>query len=482
MPGTTERRVGARMNDRRRDPAETGTRAYRQTGAVEITGHLDPGAPDFVYLPVQVPAGRTRLAVRYSYDRGAVPAGTTGNACDIGIFDTRGTATGLRGWSGGARDRFEISAADATPGYLPGPIEPGVWHVVLAPYTVAPGGLDYTVEVTFDDAPVTGTPAVRFPPVTTARGPGWYRGDCHLHTVFSDGGRTPGEVAALARARGLDFINSSEHNTPASHRVWGEYAGDDLLILTGEEITTRNGHCLAIGLPPGSWVDWRYRAADRVFADIAARVRELGGLVVPAHPYGDCVACSWKFGYAHADAIEVWNGPWSLGNEAALATWDGLLVAQPRFVPAMGNSDAHRDPDVVGLPQTVVRAESLSTAGVLAGIAAGHSYLADDAAVTVTLSATGPGGTAGIGERLPVAPDEPVTVRLDVSGVAGGTVRLVTDRGLVHTAPADGPVEWRTTASYTSYVRAEVRHGDGAGPYGSMAALTNPIFLDGTAI
>jgi hypothetical protein len=443
------------------------------------TGHLDPGAADYVYLPVDVPAGTTRLAVRYSYDRPALPEGTVGNACDVGIVDQRGTEAGFRGWSGGARDRFELSAADATPGYLPGPIEPGRWHVVLGPYTVAPGGLDYTVEVTFDDAPVAGEPSVRYPPAATGRGPGWYRGDCHLHTVYSDGGRTPAQVAAAARARGLDFINSSEHNTPASHRVWGEYAGDDLLILTGEEITTRNGHCLAIGLPPGSWIDWRYRATDGVFADHAARVRELGGLVVPAHPYGQCVACSWKFGYEQADAVEVWNGPWSIGNEAALATWDGTLVAG-RFVPAMGNSDAHRDGDVVGLPQTVVHAEALSAAGIKAGLAAGRSYLADDAAVTVSLAATAAGRTAGIGDRLAVAPDTPVRLRLDVAGVPAGTVRLVTDRGLVHAAPLPGPVEWRTTARYTSYVRAEVRHADAGAalPYGSMAALTNPIFLD----
>ena len=62
------------------------------------------------------------------------------------------------------------------------------------------------------------TPAGATAPVrVTGRGRGWYRGDCHLHTVHSDGPRTLAELAALARATGLDFINSTEHNTSSAH-------------------------------------------------------------------------------------------------------------------------------------------------------------------------------------------------------------------------------------------------------------------------
>ncbi|GAA2878058.1 hypothetical protein GCM10010524_07270 [Streptomyces mexicanus] len=40
------------------------------------------------------------------------------------------------------------------------------------------------------------------------------RGECYLHTVHSDGRRLPGEVAAGARAAGLGFIVSTDHNIP----------------------------------------------------------------------------------------------------------------------------------------------------------------------------------------------------------------------------------------------------------------------------
>lgn len=471
------------------------------TDSRTITGHLDTGAADFVQLPVEVPDGVQQIAVSYSYDKPAVPAGVPGNSCDIGIFDERGTelgGAGFRGWSGGFRTSFAISNGEATPGYLPGPVRAGTWHVVLGPYQVAPQGLDYQVQVTL----TYGEPGPGFTPdypPERARGRGrdWYRGDCHLHTVYSDGRRLPAEVAAGARAAGLDFMVTTDHNTSASHGVWGSLAGPDLLIITGEEVTTRNGHWLALGLPPGEWIDWRYRARDNAYPRFVRQVHGLGGLVVPAHPYCPYIACQWKFGYQGADAVEVWNGPWTYDDESAVDSWDAQLAEAVRagrpWLPAMGNSDAHSVPQVIGSPHNVVLADGLSRDQILAGLRAGHSWLAESAAVRLDFTATGHGRQAGIGERLTVPVDAPVDVRVTVAGVPNGTVRIVTDEGQLHqeSLPADGAgsVVWRTTASLAGYVRAEVRHpladgtpGQGntmgaALPWGPMAALTNPILL-----
>ncbi|MCT7353234.1 CehA/McbA family metallohydrolase [Streptomyces sp. 15-116A] len=457
-----------------------------------VRGTLEPGAPDFVYVPVDVPSGVREIKVSYTYDRPSVPAGTTGNALDIGLFDERGTelgGRGFRGWSGGARTEFFVRADDATPGYLPGPVREGTWHIALGPYTVAPQGLSYEITVTLAYGEQGETPEPVYPPERVkGRGRGWYRGDCHLHSWYSDGRRTPAEIAALARAAGLDFINSSEHNTHSAHAHWAEAAGDDLLVMLGEEVTTRNGHVVALGTDPGTFVDWRYRARDNRFGRFARQIRRAGGLVVPAHPHATCIGCNWKFGFGEADAVEVWNGPWTPDDEVALADWDGMLVASVRegrdWIPAMGSSDAHRDPDVVGRPQTVVLADELSRRAVQEGIRAGRSYIAESRNVSLTFGASGGRGEhAGIGERLDVDRDTPVTVRLEVTGAPRCTVRLVTDQGVLHTsAPlpvsGSGVVEWRTTPSYAAYVRAELRHEAAVGPLpGAPAAFTNPIFL-----
>ncbi|WP_206317455.1 CehA/McbA family metallohydrolase [Streptomyces composti] len=457
-----------------------------------VRGTLEPGAPDFVYVPVEVPSGVREIHVSYTYDRPSVPPGTTGNALDIGLFDERGTelgGRGFRGWSGGARTEFFVRADEATPGYLPGPVREGTWHIALGPYTVAPQGLSYEITITLTYGEPGETPKPVYPPERVrGRGRGWYRGDCHLHSWHSDGRRTPEEIAALARAAGLDFINSAEHNTHSAHAHWAEAAGDDLLVMLGEEVTTRNGHVVALGTDPGTFVDWRYRARDNRFGRYARQIRRAGGLVVPAHPHATCIGCNWKFGFGEADAIEVWNGPWTPDDEMALADWDSMLVASVRdgreWIPAMGGSDAHRDPDAVGLPQTVVLADELSRRAIQEGIRAGRSYVAESSGVSLAFGASGGRGEhAGIGERLEVDRDTPVTVRLEVTGAPRCTVRLVTDQGVLHTsAPlpvsGSGVVEWRTTPSYAAYVRAELRHETAAGPLpGAPAAFTNPVFL-----
>lgn len=473
----------------------SGSDATDRTETRTVSGTLPTGSPDFVYLPVEVPRGVREIHVAYTYEKPSVPAGTAGNALDIGLFDERGTALGgegFRGWSGGARTEFFVRADDATPGYIPGRIRPGTWHIALGPYTVAPQGLPYEITITLTYGEQDATPVPAYPPSRAkGRGRAWYRGDCHLHSWYSDGRRTPAEIAALARAAGLDFINTSDHNTHSSHSHWADQAGDDLLIMLGEEVTTRNGHVVALGTDPGTFVDWRYRARDNRFGRFARQIRRAGGLVVPAHPHATCVGCGWKFGFGEADAVEVWNGPYTPDDEVTLADWDNTLVAAVRsgnadrsWLPAMGNSDAHRDPDPVGSPQTVVLADDLTREAIQEGLRAGRSYVAESKLVSLTFSAAGAKGQhAGIGERLRVAPDTPVTVRLEATGVPRCTVRFVTDQGVLFTsAPlpvsGSGTVEWNTTAQYAAYVRAELRHETAAGPVpGALAAFTNPIFL-----
>jgi hypothetical protein len=324
-----------------------------------------------------------------------------------------------------------------------------------------------------------------FPPTrVAARGRGWYRGDCHVHSVYSDGKLTPEQLAAGARAAGLDFIATTEHNTADAHGAWRAHAGDDLLVILGEEVTTGTGHWLALGLQPGQLIDWRYQARDGLVGRHLDQVHHAGGLCVAAHPHTPYPAGTFMYPYRGFDAVEVWNGlwtsdrPWNADNEAALAEWGGSLAADVqdrRWRPALGNSDTHLE-DQIGIPHTVVLAEELSTDAVLGGIRTGRSWIAESAAVDLSLEAAAGDRSAGIGERLATR-GEPATVIATVRGVPAGAVGFHTDRGAVHRTSLPGSgrgaVAWRTCAEESQFVRIEVRHPDGR-----MAALSNPILLN----
>jgi uncharacterized metal-binding protein len=459
------------------EPAAAGS-----TITKKFRGHFSPtGTEDWRYLPFRVPRGVRAIEVSYSYP----PPNDTGlgfstNVIDIGIFDPSGiglgNAAGFRGWSGGARKSFRISRTSATPGYLPGPISPGRWRIALGPYQIL-RRVDYEVTVTlrfgrrgaaFDPAPA--------PTAVPDTGPGWYRGDLHVHTVHSDGSQTQRDVLQYAKDAGLDFIGTSEHNTSTAQQTWGRHVPDGFLVISGEEVTTRAGHWLATGIPAGTWIDWRYRPEDDRLAGFTQQVRDLGGLSVAAHPDIPVPSIRWDFdrAFAEVDAVEVWNGPWDGFDEATVKRWHALLTADT-FKPAVGNSDTHKHAQQIGLAQTVVRAESLSTAAIIAGYRAGHSWIAESSAVDLVFTASLDGVTGECGDHVPSDAGQEVALHLKVTGVPGCTARLLGPGAATYGVPAtDTDAEIvldATVPGGTAFVRAEVRRAD------QMVALTNPIFL-----
>ena len=179
------------------------------------------------------------------------------NVLDLGIFGPAGhelgNAEGFRGWSGGARAGFMLSATNATPGYLTGPIDPGQWALALGPVVLNPLGMDWRAQIVL-------TRGVQ-PSIRRLIDPVRWRAEVAesagtvaiyiMHTVHSDGRHRIADMAAAATSAGLDFIVSTDHNTSSANRALAATTGDGLLVVAGEEVTTRHGHWLAVGLPPG---------------------------------------------------------------------------------------------------------------------------------------------------------------------------------------------------------------------------------------
>jgi PHP domain-containing protein len=427
----------------------------------------------YQYVPFDVPAGTTRLTFGYAYDR----AGGR-NVVDLGVFEPGSLDLGtpaFRGWSGGERRTVTITATEATPGYWPGPLPAGQWHVALGLYKVAESGLDVSLTVETEAGGVFAKPLAlpARPAEPLRRGARWYSGGLHIHTVHSDGALTVAEVSAKARAAGLDFIAITDHNN-TTHQTEA-VPEDGLLRIVGEEITTPGGHASAWGLGGvRNDIDFRVLPGDPRIADLVRAVNARGALFSINHPSAACAGCGWEHGVPEGVmGIEITNG-----NHAemaqAIALWDRLLKEGRRLV-AVGSSDWHRGANPIDLASVRVWADELSTRAILAGIRAGRVVVMADGRTPPPLMVANAGRRrAGAGETLAVGTER--NVRVDVTlplGLLGGRVDLVADGAVVATKPATTRVRFERPIAGDHYLRVHVFAADGA-----PRAVTNPVFLE----
>ena len=252
--------------------------------------------------------------------------------------------------------------------------------------------------------------------------------------------------------------------------------GGETLVLPGAELTTFNGHALALGVE--RWIDWRTGMGGRSASDVARAVREAGGVFVVAHPDAlpdeVCTGCRWThedFDPALAHGVEVWGGLWDgpeEENPGCVALWHRWLDAGHRLT-ATGATDAHHKKHWEGpVPLTYVHAEDLSLPAILDGLRAGRTFVSSGPdlqmrAVTADdrewpMGSTVP-GEARIEARCARSP------RAELRLVSGGAVTAreeVTGSGGV-SAPA---------ASAAWHV-AELWDGEGR----RLLAVTSPIYV-----
>ncbi len=479
-------------------------------GKITLSGHVtgeDKRSADYRYLSFEVSSGVARIDVQYNYNRTSFGESKAGreNVLDIGIFSPGAPddQPGFRGWSGGARSEFFVAPDDATPGYLPGSLPAGSWTIILGLYRIGNAGCDYTVTVALtegiappaseetvpDRMPASRSPA---PPDSSHEGLSWFVGDLQSHTHHSDAEASVAEIAAVARRRRLDFLAVTDHNTISHHAELSRFSSEDLLLLPGMEVTTYYGHSNVWGLR--EWVDFRYRNSDEMPSLIRA-VHAQGALVSINHPYSATSADTrWGYGWVDGfDAIEVWQGVWNAANLAAVQWWDELLTDGKRIV-GVGGSDRHQParydphfPHQVGTPATRVRAASLTTNAILAGIRAGRvTIAADTEGPWISLAVTRPDGVrAEVGEELSVPAGEELTVEWSVRGADNDTLELVSAGEVIECRTVSSE-NWRGTFSLPverqTYIRAQLLAGSEEtarkrDSYPLFRALTNPIYL-----
>lgn len=455
--------------------------------AGEITG-----ADHQTYKPVtfDVPASVTRLTVAFDYT-----GRENRTVVDLGLLDP----VRFRGWSGGNKRGFFVSAEAATASYLPGPLPAGTWTLLLGVPNARPNSkATYEARVWFEKTPMP-LPAT-LPKATT---PDWYRGDLHMHTAHSDGGCTTGEAprapcpvyrtVLAAQAAGLDFIAVTDHNTTSQAEALAELqpAFPGLLLMTGREVTTFQGHANVFG--PAAFIDFRLGSKTvPTMRSLQQAVKAAGGVFSinhPTVPSGEqCMGCGWTVkdtDYDAVQAIEVANG----GNEKALGGFEGVLSGVPfweaqlnqdRRITAIGGSDnhdagiPHDKPSAVGRPATVIYAQGLSTEAILAGLRAGRVFIDLDGTRDrlLDLTAKADGGETVMGGGLAVRPGEAVNFVATIAGVDPAGLEVIQDGAKImpNTSPSGGfSIQM---GQRPSWVRVNVRD-----PAGRLLLIGNPIYL-----
>jgi len=443
-------------------------------------------------VPFTVPAGVERITIAFDY---------TGkeehSVIDLGLLGPDG---GVRGWSGGSKKLFTVSSVDATPSYLPGPVAPGQWTLLLGvPNLRMSAEASYTAQVYFSRGlAAADEPEVLRLPLRT--GAGWYRGDLHMHSAHSDGSCANQSAVSVpcplymtvqaAAARKLDFIAVSEHNTVSHASALREMQPyfSKLLLMPGREITTFTGHANMFGTVAP--LDFRIAAGPAGWDGLLEAAAQLHGLVSvnhPGAPTGEiCMGCGWS---NHADlrkvqAVEAVNGTDADTLTSGIPFWQAQL--QRGLHPtAIGGSDNHRagaGSNSVGTPTTVVYAPELSQVAILDGIRAGHVFVdvSGTADRLLEFTASSGGQKAMMGDALAAAAGARIHFTVHVTHADGATIGLVMDGSAADLLPqrdigstdalhdfnwdSDGQPHW---------IRAEVRDARG-----HLLLLGNPIYLN----
>ena len=157
--------------------------------------------------------------------------------------------------------------------------------------------------------------------------------DCHVHTADSyDSSATVERVIQQAKRIGLDgFVITDHDRISRSQRAATRAVDFGLIGIPGVEVSTRDGHLLAIGVTsrpdPGRPLD-----------ETIETVRDKGGVAVIPHPFQRSRHGISAAVISDCDGIEVFNAHSLTGVRNRQAERFAKIHNYPHF----GGSDAHQ--------------------------------------------------------------------------------------------------------------------------------------------
>lgn len=200
----------------------------------------------------------------------------------------------------------------------------------------------------------------------------WLKGNTHIHSMASDGGKGFPDIADLYASAGYDFLFRTDHWVASDTRA--DRDAYPLLWLDGIELdghdhTGSYFHVVCLGRVEGMNRDDGFEASLK-------SARAQGAITVLAHPHWsgntleDCLR--WDF-----EGVEVYNHVchWLNGKSGGQVHWDAALMQTPDSL-ALAVDDAHLKPEHMGWNGgwIVVNVNDRTPEAILAAIRQGNFY------------------------------------------------------------------------------------------------------------
>jgi predicted metal-dependent phosphoesterase TrpH len=206
----------------------------------------------------------------------------------------------------------------------------------------------------------------------------WFRGNCHTHTLLSDGRSSPAQVAQAYRREGYDFLVLTDHGR--AQETLSGLGGGRFLVINGIELHPPTlgrprgepHHIVGIGVERSPEREWVKKATA---ASVIRWIEREGGVPVYGHPRWSGHDLARMREGKRAFGVEVYNSVCEAMNGLGDSSvhFDQALSAGIRW-RAFAVDDAHRlARDAFG-GWIMVKSRELTKRAILDAIRKGHFY------------------------------------------------------------------------------------------------------------
>jgi hypothetical protein len=200
----------------------------------------------------------------------------------------------------------------------------------------------------------------------------WLKGNTHIHSTASDGGKTFGQLAELYHSAGYDFLFRTDHWVASDAR--SDEQAYPLLWLDGIELDGRDAtgasyHVVGLGTFKGLQREMGLEQA-------MAAVRSQDGMLFLAHPHwmGNSFEDALRYPF---DGVEVYNNVchWLNGKSQGGPYWSTMLSRSANCL-SFAVDDAHLSPGHTGWNGgwVMVNVAERTPEAILAALRTGNFY------------------------------------------------------------------------------------------------------------